>query len=244
MSAPLVLLHGWGLTPAVWQPLVERLPAELRIHAPVLPGHGRAAPAGARLADWSDALRDQLPAGAVVCGWSLGALVALDLARRHPDKVCRLMLIGATPRFVASADAEWPHGLDAATVAGFVTGFAADPAATLRRFVALQALGDANRRAVASGLGNALAVEDDTSGRASGLSILADTDLRDDVAAIRQPAWLLHGGHDALMPVAAARWLATRLPEARLTIFDDCGHAPFLSRPDDCAALVREVVLG
>jgi pimeloyl-[acyl-carrier protein] methyl ester esterase len=50
---------------------------------------------------------------------------------------------------------------------------------------------------------------------------------------------LLHGAGDALMPLAAAQWLADALPDGRLSIFDDCGHAPFLSRPRDCAVLIE-----
>jgi pimeloyl-[acyl-carrier protein] methyl ester esterase len=42
------------------------------------------------------------------------------------------------------------------------------------------------------------------------------------------------------MPLAAARSLADALPHARLNILENCGHAPLLSRPADCAALIRE----
>jgi pimeloyl-[acyl-carrier protein] methyl ester esterase len=46
------------------------------------------------------------------------------------------------------------------------------------------------------------------------------------------------------MPLAGAEWLAGQLPQGRLTVFDDCGHAPFLSRPAECAALIEREVLG
>ncbi|NMG30991.1 alpha/beta fold hydrolase [Aromatoleum evansii] len=243
MSAlPLVLLHGWGLTPSVWRGLREALPSRAVTLAPALPGHGNALPApSADLAAWSDALLPALPDRAALCGWSLGGLIALDLARRHPERVARLILIGSTPRFVArSDDGPWPHGLDAATVAAFNANFATDPAGTQKKFVALQSLGDARRRAVAGELAAALA--DTGPERApslsSGLEVLANTDLRAFIPEIRQPAQLIHGASDALMPLAAAEWLAQQLPDARLAIFDDCGHAPFLSRPDECAALI------
>ncbi|NMF91302.1 alpha/beta fold hydrolase, partial [Aromatoleum petrolei] len=209
-----------------------------------LPGHGDALPApSADLATWSDALLPALPERAVLCGWSLGSLIALDLARRHPERVARLILIGATPCFVArSSDAPWPHGLDAATVATFNADFATDPAGTQKKFVALQSLGDARRRAVAGELAAALA---DTGpervpGLSSALEVLANTDLRVFIPEIRQPTQLIHGAGDALMPLAAAEWLARQLPDARLATINDCGHAPFLSRPDECAALMAD----
>lgn len=245
MSAlPLVLLHGWGLTPHVWSGLRAALPAGATTFAPPLPGHGDALPAlSADLAAWSDALLPALPERAVLCGWSLGSLIALDLARRHPGRVARLILIGATPCFIArNGDAPWPQGLDATTVAAFNASFAKDPAGTQKKFIALQSLGDARRRAVAADLAAALA--DAGPARAPGLScgleLLAKTDLRAYVPEIHQPTRLIHGAGDALMPLAAAQWLARQLPDARLTCFDDCGHAPFLSRPQECAALIAE----
>ncbi|HWD24586.1 MAG TPA: alpha/beta fold hydrolase, partial [Acidimicrobiales bacterium] len=36
-----------------------------------------------------------------VIGWSLGAMVGLELARAHPDRVRRMCLVGATDRFVS-----------------------------------------------------------------------------------------------------------------------------------------------
>lgn len=245
MSAlPLVLLHGWGLAPRVWSDLCDALPADVRTFTPALPGHGDARPApSADLAAWSDTLLPTLPERAVLCGWSLGSLVALDLARRHPERVARLILIGATPCFVArSGDAPWPHGLDAATVTAFNASFATDPAGTQKRFIALQSLGDAQRRTVAAKLAATLtdAGPERAAGLSCGLELLAHTDLRAILAEIRQPTHLIHGAGDALMPLAAAEWLAQQLPNARLTRLDDCGHAPFLSRPQDCAALIAE----
>lgn len=245
MSTPcLVLLHGWGLGPRVWTGLREALPPDLAVLAPELPGHGATPRApGTDIAAWSDALLPTLPERTVLCGWSLGGLIALDLAHRYPAKVERLVLIGSSPCFVArtgEGDAAWPHGLDADTVAGFIASFATDPATTLRRFIALQALGDARRRVVGAGLDTALAAVggDRAKDLADGLRLLADTDLRPVVRDIRQPVHIIHGEGDALMPVAAARWLAEQCGHSQLTQFGDCGHAPFLSRPDDCAALI------
>lgn len=237
MSA-LVLLHGWGLSHRVWAPLVAAL-SPRPVLTPDLPGHGDAPSAGPRLADWSDVVAAGLPDGCTLAGWSLGALLALDIAQRHPGKVARLILTGASPRFTAADD--WPCALAADTLRDFRAGFATDADATQRRFVALQALGDAARRSVTQTLTAALTPADAAhrDALATGLDLLADTDLRAILPAIPQPVRVLHGARDALMPVAAAEYLADTLPHARLSVFADAGHAPFLSRPDDFATLLE-----
>lgn len=249
----LVLLHGWAMTPSVWAPLRPMLGGRHCI-APPLPGHaGAPAASGADIASWADRLAAALPPAATVVGWSLGALLALALAHRHPAHVARLVLIGGTARFVAAAGAAgaapWP-GLEPATVAAFRAGFANDPRATLKRFVALQCLGEADRRGIQTRLGAALtplagdgadtgaAATRHDHALADGLAVLADTDLRPLLARIEQPCLLIHGEHDALMPLAAARATVRMLPRARLEVLPASGHALPLSRSGDCARLV------
>lgn len=235
-SRPIALLHGWGLSSKVWAPLQAHLgPNTLTLD---LPGHGSAAPAGDSLDAWADALASQLPNGAVLVGWSLGAQLALHIAAHAPHKAARLVLIAATPRFVQAPD--WPAALPEATLSGFRADFDTAPDATQRRFTALQAMGDGRRRDVTVALNQALTPADAThhAALASGLKLLADTDLRASIGNIRQPVRLIHGAEDRLMPAAAAEWLADALPDGRLSVFADCGHAPQLSRPADCATLI------
>ncbi|MDR0780291.1 MAG: alpha/beta fold hydrolase [Pseudomonadales bacterium] len=242
-KTPLFFLHGWAMTPAVWQPLIEALAtgkSDFEIHAPALPGHdGNAAESASNLTAWADALAPGLPSGATVIGWSLGALLALELARTRPERVERLILFSVTPRFVSAPD--WPHGLDTTVVASFTDGYLSQPNQTLRRFLALQTLGDPSRRQLLPQL-EAAAVPHGgypLPALADGLKILAESDLRLLLTEIRQPVRLVHSSDDALMPVGAARWLAAALPRACLTEIERCGHAPLLSCPDDCAALIR-----
>lgn len=234
------------MSPSVWQPLAAALGTDgFEICAPALPGHGGEVRAAApTLAAWADALASSVPSGAAVVGWSLGALLALELARACPERVKRLILLGATPRFVTATD--WPHGLDAAVVNSFSDEYIKQPAQTLRRFLALQTLGDASRRRLLPQLEAAAIAHSECPlpALADGLKILAESDLRGRLAEIGQPVRLIHGEDDALMPVGAAHGLAAALPQARLTVYERCGHAPLLSRPNDCAAEIRACLDG
>jgi pimeloyl-[acyl-carrier protein] methyl ester esterase len=241
-AKPLVFLHGWAMTPAIWQAMAAALDDEASdIRMPALPGHGTdtTRPRNS-LAAWAEALAPALPRDAILIGWSLGALLALELARVRPQQVARLVLIGSTPRFVASPD--WPHGLDEKTVQGFIEGHARDPAATLRRFLALQTLGEDARNHLLRKLSETVCTPRDGQAHqtlADGLHILATTDLRASLAAIGQPVCLIHGNGDALMPPAAARWLADALPRARLHMLAHRGHALPVSACDECVAAIR-----
>ncbi|MDR1064484.1 MAG: alpha/beta fold hydrolase [Azoarcus sp.] len=239
---PMVFLHGWAMTPSIWQPMVAALSGDAsEIRTPALPGHGIAtAKPRNSLAAWVEAFAPTLPHNAIIIGWSLGALLALELARARPRHVACLALIGATPRFVAGAD--WPHGLDEKTVSDFAQSYTRNPAATLRRFLILQTFGDDDRNHLLHRLFETACVPH--AGQtpqmlADGLRILADTDLRANLAAIEQPVCLIHGDGDALMPPAAAYWLANALPHARLTLLKNRGHVPQISACGECVAAIR-----
>ena len=62
-----------------------------------------------------------------------------------------------------------------------------------------------------------------------GLRLLKEEDRRAALAGIAIPALLIHGERDRITPVAAARFMASSLPQARLELVPGAGHAPFLS---------------
>lgn len=232
----LVLLHGWGLHGGVWHSLAARLATRFRLHLVDLPGHGHSRNVAFEGLDAAvDAVARFVPVGAAVCGWSLGGLVALRLATRHPDRAATLALVSATPCFARRDD--WPHAMARETLEDFANGLLAHPEKTIRTFVNLNALGGPNARDRMRELATLL-VERGTPSPASlaaGLAVLHDADLRDGVAAIDRPAVVIHGARDALVPVEAGRWLAARLPGARLVEIADAAHLPLVSHADAVA---------
>lgn len=209
----LVFVAGWGFDSRVWQPIADQLGGEFRIAYEL----------------------DAAPEGAIVCGWSLGAMRALQKSA----SAARLILVDATPRFVQAPD--WSCAQPSELLEGFATAVAADPQAALRRFAALLNQGDEHAREITRQMNGLLRERiPDAAALAEGLAALRDTDLRESATAVRLPTLLIHGERDPLMPPAAAQWLASHLPDARLEIFVGTAHAPFLSQPDRFAQLVRE----
>jgi pimeloyl-[acyl-carrier protein] methyl ester esterase len=236
----LVLLHGWALHGGMWGPWLDDLERHARLHVLDLPGHGRSEwPAGARdLADLARAVFPSVPRGAAVLGWSLGGMLALELARRHPRHLRALLLVATTPKFLAGPD--WEHGLPAEVLGQFTRGLEQDYRRTVQNFLALQTRGDERAHETLRLLRARLALhgEPDRRGLAIGLDILRDADLRDALPHITLPALVVAGEHDRLTPPAAGHALAAQLPAARFHRVGRSGHAPFLSHPAEVLAEV------
>lgn len=241
----LVLLHGWGMHAGIWDALVPALSQRFRVHAVDLPGHGASASCDPyTLAQIAAELARQMPARCLVCGWSLGGQVALAWAGAAPRQVERLALVSTTPCFTRRAD--WPHAMEAAVLQDFAQALATEYEATLGRFLALQALGDAQARRVMRQLRQQLKAgllargRPDARALEQGLQILRDTDMRGSMAAVRQPVMLIHGDRDTLAPLAAAEHLRDALPDARLAIMRGAAHAPFITDAQGFSAHLTE----
>jgi pimeloyl-[acyl-carrier protein] methyl ester esterase len=237
----LVLLHGWALHGGMWGPWLEELARHARLHIFDLPGHGRSAwPAAAHdLGDLARAVFPRIPRGAAVLGWSLGGMLALELARQHPRHLRALLLVATTPKFLARPD--WEHAMQPAVLDEFTRGLARDYRRTVQNFLALQTRGDERALDTLRMLRSRLAShgEPDQRALAAGLEILRDADLRDALPRITLPALVIAGEHDRLTPPGAGRELAAQLPVARFRLVERSGHAPFLSHPDEVLAEVR-----
>ena len=246
----LVLLHGWGMHGGVWDGVKDELARHFRLHIVDLPGYGQSPMCEPNLPytleNLTTTVAASMPEQAHLCGWSLGGLVALETARRFPEKVASLLLVASTPCFAQRED--WRYSVAPETLQEFAASLESDYEGTLRRFLALQARGDEAAKAVLRELRDGLFARGRPAAEAlrGGLEILAQTDLRGQFGQRGCPGWpgypptlLLHGDRDLLTPLPAAQWLAQHLPGAHLEVFHGAAHAPFLSHPNQFVATVK-----
>ena len=226
----LTMLHGWGLNGAVWNGVRDELAEHYTLHIVDLPGHGHSHGAAANtIADMTDAIANAIPARSHLLGWSLGGLVAQDMARRHAGRIDKLILVATTPSFLQRDN--WPHAVLPAVLADFGTRLSNNYAATIKSFLALQVLNTPNIRDAMTVLQKAITSHGNTdhAALANALEILRTTDLRAHVPHIMQATLVLQGDHDALTPEPAGRWLAEHLHRAQYVMMPHAAHAPFLS---------------
>lgn len=243
---PLLLIHGFGGAAWNFDELVPLLPGR-RLLVPDLPGHGGSDPLPApSLAAFADVLAELLTAEGVeqtdVLGHSLGGVVGLRLAVRHPQRVRRLIL--AAPAGISSATrvAELTIAFVGVVQPGRLAGRRADRIARsplLRRLVfgpfEVSNPDVLSERAV-HGFLRGPTMHTDALG--AGLALSAD-DPRRDLDRVRSPVLILWGARDRQVPIEDGYEYARRL-RAPIRTIADCGHLLIGERPDACARAIEE----
>ena len=226
----LVLVHGWGMHGGLWQPIAKKLAGYFNLHIVDLPGMGFSRPVDPGGLDaMAEKVVEVLPENADICGWSFGTHVAMRAAMMQPEKIRRMVLVAGTPRFVN--DADWQMGIDGEVYRRFADSVSQDYQNTLVRFFSLQCMGADDARSTIKHLRTSFAERPvpTMSTLHKALSILLETDLREQIPALKKPVLLIHGDRDRLVPVQAGHWMAQHVPFGRLRVIAGAGHAPFLS---------------
>jgi len=237
----LVLLHGWAMHSGIWSGVQEQLSQQFRLHLIDLPGHGLSpASEPGTLNHLVEIITKILPEHCMVGGWSLGGQIAMELALREPERVKQLILISTTPCFAKRDD--WKWGMEHKLLQLFLENLKLNYATTINRFLTLQMSGDRDASKILLQLRKHFfqRAEPDPDALLKGLRILQESDLRDRMEAIKQPVLLLHGENDVITHPAAADWMHQQLSQSQRVLFSHCGHAPFLSYPEQFVTCLNE----
>jgi len=240
-GVPLIMLHGWSMSSVVFSEVAEILATDFRVLCPDLPGHGQSDPStsfsvdGCALAllEWSRLLGLE---SSHLLGWSLGGQVAIKLAADYGTFVDKLILIATTPQFCQTDD--WQYGLPQAQVKALARNLKRAYEKTLGDFFDLQFVDEAlpkDRYREILKFAVRRGVLPEVKSAYASLQALSQTDLRQLLLRIKQETLVMHGGQDQIIPLLAGNYLAENLSNARLFRFPDIGHAPFFSRPVECA---------
>lgn len=239
----LVLLHGWGVNSGVWEPLCEQLEQNFRVTLIDLPGFGRNSdilPDSYQLPELAEMIAANIPQDSILLGWSLGGLVAQQVAIQSSDLLTRLVLVASSPKFTQTDT--W-SGIKPLVLTQFEKQLELDFSKTLKRFLAIQALGSDSAREDIKQIQHYVQNYPIPSEFAlrQGLKLLSDSDLRYDLHQITVPTHRLYGRLDSLVPFKAIEQIEQVHPSSTSHIFPHASHAPFISHPHAFLAVLNEI---
>jgi 2-succinyl-6-hydroxy-2,4-cyclohexadiene-1-carboxylate synthase len=240
----IIALHGFTGQGADFTSLREALPADVALVAPDLPGHGSRRSLRS-LADYSLAAHlDLISAAATtpqitLLGYSMGARLALHWAIAHPERIRRLILIGASPGLATPEERDERRHADA-TLAEFIRTRGLE---AFFKYWHNQTFFQPLMRLPKDRLAPILArrAQNDPEGLALSLENVGTGTLPSlwpRLKEIRFPVDLVTGEHDTKF-TRLAHEMGAHLAKARHSLVEGAGHAVHLERPDDIAALVQ-----
>ncbi|OUR60732.1 pimeloyl-[acyl-carrier protein] methyl ester esterase [Colwellia sp. 39_35_sub15_T18] len=246
-SIPLVLLHGWGLNSAVWQPLIAQLSADFKATFHIitidLPGFGENVDNKLQpysLVNITKQIDKTIEQPAIYLGWSLGGLVATEMALTYTEKVLGLITVASSPRFLEEAVTTpsskiiWP-GIKPTVLNAFHQQLQVDTKKTISGFLKIQAMGSPHIRDDIKQISQ-LVLQQKMPSKATldqSLALLAQSDYRQKLAVIEQPFLRLYGSADSLVPKTIIEQVANMAKHSEHYLFEYASHAPFISHLDD-----------
>jgi pimeloyl-ACP methyl ester carboxylesterase len=245
-APPVLFIHGFPFSGEMWASTVSALEDRFLCVTPDLRGHGLSDPArdaeSATIATYADdcaaALAECAPGRpGVICGLSMGGIIALEFFRSHRGLVRALVLCDTR------ANPETPEGI------------------TMREQRARLALekGAAGVRQIADAMiQNILAPDHDPGVRDAVQAMMVGTDpvglaaasralgmrpdARPTLPRIDVPTLLIVGEEDAITPPELMRDVQRSVPGSRLVVIPGAGHVPPLERPEDFNGALRAFV--
>lgn len=236
---PVVLLHAFPLSSAMWLAQREGLAGACRVITPDLRGFG-----GSRLGDdepsielMADDVARTLDAEgidrAVVGGLSMGGYVTMAFCRRHPDRVLAVILASTK----ASPDPE-PARANRERIARAVLGGGSE---VLLKEVLPALVGPTTRQRRAMVLGRVKGLVQAAPPKAvawAQRAMAARPDSFDTLAALKVPALVLVGEEDELTPAADGEAMAEAVPDGRMEVIPAAGHLTAVEQPEAFNAAV------
>ncbi len=230
----LVFSNSLGTDFRIWDPLIPLLPAGLRIVRYDKRGHGLS---GLPPGDWSMAdhvgdlagLLDHLGVrDAVICGLSVGGIIAQGLAAERPDLV-RALILCDTGAKIGEAGM-WNDRI--ATVRG--KGLEAMADGVMERWFTPAFRADAPDFPIWRTMLSRTPAE----GYAQTCAAIRDTDLQESTSRLRLPCLAVCGDQDGATPPDLVRETAALIPGSRFELIRGAGHIPCVEQPEVLAELI------
>ena len=225
----LVFIHGWGVSSKIFEPITDLLNNDYKIYSLDLPGFGKTPiEKSMALKDYADFVYEFLKINKIenpiIIGHSFGGCVAAKLALLHPNKLSKLILVGASairqPR---------------------------------RNIVLLKKIADILKPLLPEKLRKLILKlfgYDKTDYAQIERPELKETfknvikeDLGPYFHSVKIPTLVIWGENDAITPLREGELIAKTIPGAKIEIIKNAGHFVFLEKPKEFIKLIKEFAL-
>mgnify|MGYP002634940752 CR=1 FL=1 len=241
-----VFIHGAQHDHSVWT-LQSRWFANhgVSVLAVDLPGHGRSTgkplPSIEDLADWVELLLEKLGAGdtapnVTLVGHSMGSLIALESASRHPRRIARIAMIGTAVPMPVSDVLLVPAKDNEPKAIAMINAWSHSPRGAIggNRVPGMWLLGASKRlmeRQKPGVLHNDLA------------ACNAYTNGMDAAAAVSCPTLIVSGSQDMMTHPKAATKLAAAIKNVKSVRLEGAGHSLMAEQPDAVLDALRNFIV-
>ncbi len=231
-----VLLHGWGVSNNVWKSFVLKLNDFENIYTPCIYDiYRHSNDQGFEAA--AKALSKKIKKNSIVIAWSIGGLIALRLMALTA-KVRAIIFIASSPCFINKEG--WPNAINKNSLSELKKRFSNDATEGLKHFAGLVAYGDMSASVTNKTIRQYLAAKKQNQILSSWLSELEKFDQRDQFASLEIPTQIILGQNDILIKPNIQNQIRRLNPHTYSSIIKDCGHAPFISRPDETYNVINK----
>ena len=213
----LILIPGLACNEAVWR---AQLTGLSRWRPVVSDAHTRAD----TVDDMAALLLREHPGPLVLCGASMGGMVAMAAARQAPERIAGLGLLGTDAR----ADSPEMIALRTSAIDLFAQGRARE---VIEPNIAM-AFHPENAAALAQDYLEIVLAAGAEQLIRQNRAVIARPDARVALAQVRCPVLVMCGEADLLTPPKRSREIAALVPHARLEIVPRCGHMLTMERPE------------
>ncbi|MCR8642052.1 alpha/beta hydrolase [Paenibacillus sp. N1-5-1-14] len=167
----------------------------------------------------------------VIVGWSMGAMLALELAVMYPNFIQSMFLVGASGQFIRSMHT--PNGVHERMLRRMRDQLVVDRVALLRAFdISMFAKSELDQGQELKWLKQR---EDQPlpslPSLVSGLDYLGQFNIYEQVSRITMPIHILNGSEDTICSSSGAMQLAGVLSQGNCSIWEGVGHVPFQTNP-------------
>ena len=227
MAEPLVLVPGMMCDARVFEAQISALSAgRIVVISPPIKGE--------TVEVMAEHILQNAPERFALAGLSLGGIVALEILRRAPDRVCRLALISTsalseTPSQAAEREPQ---------IVGAKAGRLGE---VMQEVMKPEYLAHGPQRVTVLNLMQDMALEigADIFVRQS-RALQRRPDQQKTLRTIHTPTYVICGSYDCLTPLQRQEFMATLIPYAEFRVIEEAGHLPTVEAPEATTEIMRE----